>query len=229
MTGRWRALVAGLLAAVVLAGCSGDENTLTQPGPSQEPGSSAQGAEEVPGEPIDADDPDAEATLAGFYDEFLLASDLHRTPDELVAESGSGLEELASPAVVAEADAWRSANEAHGDSFERVDSLFSVANITGIEVDEAVATIEDCTAQTSLMTTGQEITEYLTRVVRVANEGTASGWWTSRWSMRGAWTPPATAAFPAPWPDRPGPRPRHCGRGSWPPRATHARAWPRRW
>ncbi len=72
--------------------------------------------------------------------------------------------------MVAEADAWRSANEAHGDSYELV-SLFSEANITAVEVDGAVATIEDCTAQTSLMTTGQEITEYLTRVVRVANEG----------------------------------------------------------
>lgn len=169
VTGGWRALVTGLVAAVVLAGCSGDENTLTQPGASEEPGSSAQrGAEEVAGEGFDVDDPDGEAALD---DEFLLASDLHRTPDDDSAEYGSGLEELASPAVVAEADAWRSANEAHGDSYERVVSLYSEANITGIEVDGAVATIEDCTAQTSLMTTGQEITEYLTQEVRVANEG----------------------------------------------------------
>ncbi len=87
------------------------------------------------------------------------------------AEASGEVFDADDPGLEGSHDAWRSANEAHGDSFERVDSLFSEANIAAVDVEGAVATIEDCTAQTNLMITGQEITEYLTRVVRVANEG----------------------------------------------------------
>ncbi len=167
VTGRWQALVAGLVAAVVLAGCSGDENTLTQAGPSQEPGSS------VPGEPFDVDDPELEAALAAFFEEFLAAWDRHRTPGQGAGPAASGLAELASPAVVAEADAWRAANEALGESFERVVSVESTANIVDVAVEGPVASIEDCTAEVETWAPGSSgiptvLETYGTRAVEVS-------------------------------------------------------------
>ncbi len=168
----WRFLAAGLVAMVMVAGCGGGENTLTQEQgpPSGAGGSSPAGAGEIAGDAIDVDDPEFEAALRSFYDEYLLASDLHRTPDQEVAELGSGLAELASPSVVAEADAWRAANEAHGSGLQRVESLFSVANIVDIAVEGDRVTIEDCTAETATMITGQDIEAYVRRSAQVVHD-----------------------------------------------------------
>lgn len=156
----------------MVAGCGGGENTLTQDqGPPSGAGeSSSEVSGEIAGDAIDVDHPEFEAALRSFYDEYLLASDLHRTPDQEVAELGSGLAEVASPSVVAEADAWRAANEAHGSGFQRVKSLFSGANIVDIAVVGDRATIEDCTAETATMVTGQDIEAYVSRSAQVVHE-----------------------------------------------------------
>lgn len=163
------------LAAV--AGCGGDGGQLTQE-PAASPstlttadGPSTDRPEAVFADDFEVDDPQFEAALRSFYGEYLASVDAHRTPDEFILEYGSGLEALASPTVVAGYAAWRAANEAHGDGFQRVAGVQSLAYVTGIEVDGARVTIEDCTNEIRTMVSGQEVSAYVTRVVQVANEG----------------------------------------------------------
>ncbi len=147
-------------------GVSGDGSTLTE---ARE--SSGEPTAEASGEVFDVDDPDLEGSLRSFYDEFLLASDCHRTPGEQASREGSGLADLASPAVVAEHDAWRAANEAHGEGFQRVVTMESSANVSEVNLEGARPAIVDCTVETATMISGQDVRAYVSRVVQVATEG----------------------------------------------------------
>ena len=137
---------------------------------SSSPVAASAGVQGRAGDPFDQNQPEFEDVLRLFYQDFLNAGDLHRTPDEFAFEYGSGLADVAEPQVVAEYDAWRTANEAHGDSFQRVDRITSVANIADIKVHGDKVTIRDCTDERE----GSEVDEvprYVTRVVEVGNFG----------------------------------------------------------
>jgi len=169
VTGSRKLVTAGTAAAVVLAVLAAlfwwanRDSSVTRESATAEVGTGTSG------DIFDDDEPEFESSLHLFYNEFLYAGDLHRTADFAALEYGSGLEELATPPVVAEYEAWRAANEAHGDGFQRVSAIRSAPNILGFEVDGAKLTLRDCTAETREMATGQELIHYVTRVVEVAN------------------------------------------------------------
>ena len=171
MTARARLAAATAALAVVafaLAGCSrgGDLSAESPAGPSTTGGGGA-----ALGDPFDRSDPEFDEELLSFYNEFHSAADAHRIPTDFTREYGSGLEELADPPVVAYYDAWRAANEAHGDGFQRVKSFFTSSNVLSVDVDGARATIRDCTREDRILIDGADITDWVTRVVTVANHG----------------------------------------------------------
>lgn len=126
---------------------------------------------ERPGDPFDPNEPEFEDALRSFYQEFLHATDVHRVPDDLAREYGSGLADLAEPPVVARYDAWRAANEAlAADDFRRVTGFRSFANILDIGVDGAKVTIRDCTDEKEVAGI-HEVNSYVTRVVQVGSFG----------------------------------------------------------
>lgn len=123
-------LAGGVLAAAVVVGCAGGG------GPADE----REEAERPPGGGTqagsDAVEPASEASVRGFYEEFVYVSDTHRVPDDDVARGGSGLETLAAPAVVAYFDAWRAENEANeGDGPLRRVRFSSSTNVESVTLD----------------------------------------------------------------------------------------------
>lgn len=168
MMGARRIVTAVCAAAVVLAGVlwwSNRDSSVTRASKTTAPDAGA------PREAFDDKKPEFEAELRSFYNEFLHASDLHRTPDASARELGSGLADLAEPAVVAHYDAWRATNEAYGNGFQRVTEMSSTPNIVNFKVDGTQLTIRDCTAETRVMISKQQITHYVTRVVQVVSRG----------------------------------------------------------
>lgn len=107
-------------------------------------------------------------SLRSFYFELLSATDRHLVADDAAA-GASGLAELAVPALVSTIDAQRKANLALGQGFQRVVEIASSAGRADVEVDAARATIRDCTTEMRTFVTGQTVTNYVTRVVTVAN------------------------------------------------------------
>lgn len=161
--------VAVAAAASLGAGCS-DGDDISAEAPAAAGRQEARSTTATTGDDFDTQDPEFEEELRSFYDEFLFAADRHRTPDDSVLEYGSGLDALASPAVVEQFDAWRAANEALGDSFARVMAIQSAANITDIAADGGVVVITDCTLETGEMGNGQSIAHYVSQVVDVVND-----------------------------------------------------------
>lgn len=158
-------LAGGVLAAAVVVGCAGGG------GPADE----REEAERPPGGGTqagsDAVEPASEASVRGFYEEFVYVSDTHRVPDDDVARGGSGLETLAAPAVVAYFDAWRAEDEANeGDGPLRRVRFSSSTNVESVTLDGATATVRDCTLEVRELTGGHVIEAYVTRVVTIVDE-----------------------------------------------------------
>lgn len=166
---------AGLVVLAVLSGCAGDGDGPTKDVAASDAGG-APGTTAASGAPGDVGggdklEPEFEAELLMVYSNFLSASDLHRIPDGSTSESG--LADLAAPSVVAIYDAWRATNESYGEGFQRVRSFRSDRNVLGIDVAGPQMTIRDCTQETRELIGGSDVTDYVTRVVTVADEGSA--------------------------------------------------------
>lgn len=159
-----RRVVALLGALALLGGCSDGGGVSTE---AASPSTTVAGA----GDDFDAGEPEFEQALRSFYNEFNQAADAHRVPDDFIRQYGSGLEEMAEPAVVAYFDQWRATNDSYGESFPRAVRFVSGANILSIDVQATVVTIRDCTRETRTMVTGQEVPAYVTRTLTVSNHG----------------------------------------------------------
>lgn len=160
-------IVFALVTVVGAMGCGRDRSDLTAParGTTVAPRSGADLRD-----PFPANDPDLARSIRSFYFEVLAAADRHLVASDAEA-GGSGLAELAVPAVVATVEAQRRANLAQGQGFQRVVEAVTAAGRADVEVDGARATIRDCTTDLRTFVTGQTVTTYATRVVTVANHG----------------------------------------------------------
>ena len=157
--------VAVVLALVTLAtvACSGgDGSPVTDPvdGAAGAPGGGQAG-------PFD------DAEVRAFYDRFNRVADDHRVPPNAsVGQAGSGLAEIAEPAVVAYYDHWRAQNEQYApDSPLRMAWFRSYPNISSITANGDTVTIADCTLEVRERNGGQELEAYVTRQLTVARRG----------------------------------------------------------
>lgn len=159
-------LAVAVLSAV--AACRRDRSDLTAPGSKSTAAPAGAGVDFR--DPFPNGDSGTVASLVNFYVQLLEAADQHR-----MAPAGpvpaTGLDELAIPAVVAQVEAQRQANLAHGVGFQRLREVVSTPSVLGVEVEGARATIRDCTMELRIFVTDLTVTSYVTRTVQVANHG----------------------------------------------------------